>query len=97
MNGYAVAAVVGGLWWLSRKRAQRAQAACGCKDKALIEAADPRGGTDCTGNWWQRLHGADLMHAQFRNYAGVSMDPSSTDKVTLAASLSVGWNGDATR
>lgn len=97
MNGFVWgAAAIGGLWWLSKKKAQRARSACGCKNTALIEAGNPRGGTDCTGTWWQRLHGADLMHPQFKNYAGVSMDPSSTDKVALAVALKIGWNGDAT-
>lgn len=96
MNGYLIAAAAG-LWWVSRKRAHREKAACGCKNRAILNAAEPQGGTDCNGNWWQRLHGADLMHSQFKNYSGVSMDPSSTDKVTLASVMGVSWNGDATK
>lgn len=97
MNGYALAAVAVGLWWYSKRRDRRARAACGCKNKAILAAGEPTAGTDCTGGWWSRLHGADLTHPQFPNYSGVSMDPSSTDKVQLAVSLGIGWNGDATR
>lgn len=96
MNGYTVAALAAaGLWWVARKkRAHRARAACGCKNKATIEAQEKTPGTDCTGTWWQRLHGADMMHQQFPNFSGVSMDPGSVDKVTIAGALSIGWNGD---
>lgn len=92
MNGYAVAAVAVGLWWVHRRRHHK-KPGCGCP-RRIIDAAEPHQGTDCTGNWWQRLHGADLAHPQYLNYSGVSPDPASINKVQIAAELNLSWNGD---
>ena len=94
MNGVAIAAVaVAGLWWLGRHKRQPNKPGCGCP-RSIIDAAEPHLGTDCTGSWWQRLHGADLMHPHFGNYSGVSPDPGSINKIQIAAELNIGWNGD---
>lgn len=93
MNGYAVAGVAVGLWWLTRPRRRVNKPGCGCA-RGILKAAEPHQGTDCGANWWQRLHGADLIHPQYGNYAGVSPDPSSATKAVLAGELPLSWNGD---